>query len=99
MSLAIFRNACQVAEGEPLRRIGIRLRRPLRRREVRELTGSVPVQRALSGQRLGQLAEHRDTAQRVRDVIVVVAFGSALGHGDDATAIFGRGVRRVTSQA
>ena len=59
--------------------------------ELGELAGGVPVQRTLPGERLGEVAEHRDVGERVVPPSGVVL----VGHGPKPTAAPGGSVRAV----
>ena len=55
--------------------------------ELGELAGGVPVQRALAGQRLGQVAEHRELANGFENGSSGPFLGTGVvGHGVDATS-------------
>ena len=48
-----------------------------------ELAGGVPVERALTGERLGQVAEHRQSGEGIGPLLRRVV----VGHGPDAMCV------------
>ena len=74
-------DAGEVGERQPHGRVDVGLRGAARGAELGELAGRVPVQRTLTLQRLGQVAEHR---QRGEGIVGPFLGTGVVGHGVDA---------------
>ena len=89
----------EVGEGEAHGRIDVGFRRAAGRAELGELAGRVPVQRALPGQRLGQVAEHRQRRERVVGGSLGGSSGSSRRSSGSSAMASMRGCRRLAPAA